>query len=45
MEQVVPVGYEAQELIKKLDQGVDMYFGGTFQTPGEALVWAQERVR
>ena len=45
IEKVSPVGYETQELIKKLDQGVDMYFSGTFETPREALVWAQERAR
>ena len=45
IENVSPVGYEAQELVKKLDQGVDMYFSGTFETPFDALVWAQERVR
>ena len=45
MGKVSPVGYEAQELITKLDQGVDMYFSGTFGTPQEALVWAQERAR
>lgn len=44
MEKVSPVGYETQRLIERLDQGVDMYFG-TFETPREALVWAQERVR
>jgi ABC-type glycerol-3-phosphate transport system substrate-binding protein len=45
IEKVSPVGYGAQELITKLDQGVDMYFSGTFATPQEALVWAQKRVR
>jgi ABC-type glycerol-3-phosphate transport system substrate-binding protein len=45
MAKVSPVGYETQRLIKKLDQGVDMYFSGTFETPREALVWAQERAR
>ena len=45
IENVSPVGYEAQELFKKLDQGVDMYFSGTFETPQEALVWAQEQAR
>jgi multiple sugar transport system substrate-binding protein len=45
IEKASPVGYETQGLIKKLDQGVDMYFSGTFETPREALVWAQERVR
>ena len=45
IENVSPVGYEAQELIKKLDQGVDMYFSGTFETPFDALVWAQERAQ
>jgi hypothetical protein len=45
MEKVSPVGYETQRLIERLDQGVDMYFSGTFETPQEALVWAQERVR